>query len=281
MKNLLRLAALSGVLCGSLPPIAPPRIASAAPVKFDPQSPLAKQARSAMLSAKIIVLGFPLLDDDSQDFIPAMQEFIGPFGGAQTYAEGLNFSDAVAYYKWRLANFGFERTGLTVRVYRDCFGRNPTSAEQTLWTNRIRDEKRWWFATLIPVFVKQLDADASEKKGSVLRSYRAGFGREATPGELAAGLKGNGRYITLRDARRNFLWSGTTEGQAELNAVLLKIAHKYYKMPATTTTLTPQQQAYYALVYRGNSGRKPNYQDMESFEITKKWEPSWEVAPVG
>ena len=280
MKNWFRLAALSGVLCGSLLQIAPPQIAKAAPVKFDPQSSLAKGARSAMLSAKIIVLGFPLLDDDSKDFNPAMQEFIGPFGGAQTYAEGMNFTDAVAYYKWRLANFGFERTGLTFRVYRDCFGRNPTGAEQTLWTNRIRDEKKWWFATMLPVFLKQLDADQSEKKQSVTRSYRAGFGREATPDELAAGLKGNGRYITMRDARRNFLWSGTPQGKAELNAVLLQIARKYYKLPATTTTLTPQQQAYYALVYRGNSGRKPNYQDMESFEISKNWNAYSEVTPV-
>ena len=280
MKNWLRLVAVSGLLCGSLPLIAPPQIARAAPVKFDPQSPLAKQARSAMLSAKIIVLGFPLLDDDSQDFNPAMQEFTGPFGGAQTYADGMNFTDAVKYYKWRLAQFGYERTGLAVRVYRDCFGRNPTSAEQTQWETRIRDEKKWWFATMIPVFVKQLEDDANEKKQSVLRSYRAGFGREATPAELADGLKGNGRYVTMRDARRNFLWSGTPAGQAELNAVLLKIGKKYYKMPATTTTLTPAQQAYFALVYRGNSGRKPNYQDMEGFEISKKWRPNWEVAPV-
>ena len=279
MKNWFRLVAVSGLLCGSLSLIAPPRIANAAPVKFDPQSPLAKQARSAMLSAKIIVLGFPLLDDDNQDFTPAMQEFIGPFGGAQTYADGLNFTDAVAYYKWRLAKFGFERTGLTFRVYRDCFGRNPTGAEQTQWETRIRDEKKWWFATLIPVFVKQLDADQNEKKGSIMRSYRAGFGREATPGELAEGLKGNGRYITLRDARRNFLWSGTPAGQAELNAVLLVIAHKYYKLSATTTTLTPQQLAYYTFVYHG-SGRKPNYQDMESFEISKKWNAYSDVTPV-
>lgn len=276
MKNWLRLVAVSGLLCGSLLLVSPPQIARAAPT-FDPKSPLAKDARSAMLSAKIIVLGFPLLDDDSQDFFPAMQEFIGPFGGAQTYQGGMNFSDAVKYYQWRLANVSFERAGLATRVFRDCFGRNPTDAEQTQWANKIRDEKKWWFATMIPVFVKQLDADADEKKNSILRSYRAGFGREATPAELAADLKSNGRYVTMRDARRNFLWSGTPAAKAELNAVLLKIAHKYYQLPATTTTLTPQQAGYFALIYRN---RKPNYQDMENFEISKKWRPDWEVAPV-
>ena len=279
MKNWFRLVAVSGLLCGSLPLMAPPRIANAAPVKFDPQSPLAKDARSAMLSAKIIVLGFPLLDDDSQDFYPAMQEFIGPFGGAQIYQDGMNFSDAVNYYKWRLAKFGYERKGLVFRVYRDCFGRNPTGDEEKAWEPKMLTNK-WWFATMIPVFLKQLNDDPNEKKQSVLRSYRAGFGREATPGELAEALKGNGRYITMRDARRNFLWSGTPAGQAELNAVLLKIGKKYYKVPATTTTLTPAQQAYFALVYRGNSGRKPNYQDMESFETSKNWNAYSDVAPV-
>ncbi len=81
----------------------------------------------------------------------------------------------------------------------------------------------------------------------------------------------------MRDARRNFLWSGTPAGQAELNKVLLKIAHKYYKVPATTTTLTPEQMGYFGLIYHN---RKLNYQDMEGFEISHKWYPGNDVTPV-
>ena len=279
MKKLFpRIALLGGLLL--LNPLAEPAV-RADSIVLDSNTPQAKSARGAFAAALPLIMGTTLHPVDSQELFPLVKRFISPkYGGAAKYKEGLKFSDAAEFLKWRLKNENIERTGLVYRVYRDTFGRNPTDADLKYWLPRVQNEGKWWFFTLVPVNVKWMnESDANEKKAAISRSYRAAFGREATAAELADKLKGDGHFRKLREAHRAFLWSDSPAANAELRETLHRLLKSQPK-PGIVTPLSDAAFKFLKTLYSAN-GRKPTFQEINHFEVTKNWPAQGELIPVG
>ncbi len=197
------LIVLSGGLAG--PPLAHADLASG------PPSQECLKSRPALQSASIIVHGEDLTSDARQ-----MHAWCGrakEVANAQ-YGAGLKFSQAVTLLKGLLRHDTNEQARVIERAYVEVLGRGATPSDTSQWQARMRDEGKWWYATLHAELIRQMNKEnRAEREGVIRRAYLRSIGRDAKPEERGYWLTRTEHYRLIREANRAWLYSAAGAGE--------------------------------------------------------------------
>lgn len=184
-----------------------------------PPSKECLKSKSALQSASVIVYGEDLTNDHRQLNIwcGRAKEVVN----AQ-YTAGLKFSEAVTVLKGLLKHDTKEQANVIERVYAEVLGRGATPSDTAQWQAKMRDEGKWWYATMHTELVRQINKEnPEERKGVIRRAYMRSLGRDAKPEEQSYWLPRTEHYRLIREANRAWLYSAN--GKQELPDVVKRL----------------------------------------------------------
>jgi len=228
---------------------------------FKPDSKEYKTAKSALLSASVIVLGLPYTDVEINQ---RLVEFDAPpYNMGQKYDEGLKFSEAVDFLKLRLKKDSFDRILATNMAYLESMGRQGNDNERSYWQGRILNEDKLWYATMLPTFNDYVKTNKDERKATINRVYLAVFGRPAKSTDTNYWLNRSENYRAMREANRQYLWSEA--GKLELTAMLTMC---YQKISGKNEPMTDKAYQFFLFLHQK---KKQTFEEIKKEYPTVKW----------
>ena len=177
------------------------------------------KSKSALQSASVIVYGEDLTNDNRQMNIwcGRAKEVVN----AQ-YNAGLKFSEAVAVLKGLIKHDTKEQANVIERVFMEVMGRGASPDETAFWQPKMRNEGKWWYATMHGELVSYVNKEnPEERKGVIRRAYMRSLGRDAKPEEQSYWLPRTEHFRLIREANRTWLYSAN--GAKELPDVVKRV----------------------------------------------------------
>jgi hypothetical protein len=188
-------------------------------------------SKKSLQSASTVVLGdeigLPQAGSDLQAMAKDPQF-------ATVAADGVSYTEAVSYYKARLANksSGWLRATTIGQAFRWAYGRESTDTEQAFWDGQLKAGSAW-YATIADSLRSQLAKSPADHKKMISGAYFTSFGRTATDAEVSYWLPRAEVYGQIKEANRGWLYS--PNGAGELVATVYR-RRAWFKLAPTGST---------------------------------------------